>query len=330
MDGFLSMPDEDKRRLFEETQRHVKIPVESVEKDYWVCFALRELLLIDPWGRHLTFKGGTSLSKAWRLVERLSEDIDIVVSRGELGFAGENSPERAKSNKQQKARVEEISKRCLAVTRDELLPSLRRRLEYILPSGQAWDVRLDAVGESILFDYPTVTGTPQYIPKTVKIELGARSDVEPSERRTVMPFVTEYFPQATGAGGFDVPSVSPTRTLLEKAFLIHEEHVRNRPVKARLARHFYDLWCLAKRGVGSQAAGDKGLFKRVAGHRSIYFRVGGVDYKALVPGELRLRPATERMPEWKEDYDRTLASMVYGEAPEFAEVLRVVGRMLGG
>lgn len=323
------MPDEDKRRLFQETQRHVPVPVESVEKDYWVCFALRELLLIEPWGRSLTFKGGTSLSKAWRLVERLSEDIDIVVSRGELGFAGENSPERARSNKQQKSRVEEISKKCLAVTRGELLPSLRRRLEHILPSGQAWDVRLDAAGESILFDYPTVTGTPQYIPKTVKIELGARSDVDPSERRTVVPFVTEYFPQATGPGGFAVPSVAPTRTLLEKAFLIHEEHVRNRPVKARLARHFYDLWCLAKRGVGAQAIGDEELFRRVAGHRSIYFRVGNVDYKALTPGGLRLRPTTERMAEWKEDYEQTRASMVYGEAPEFAEVIRVVGAISG-
>jgi hypothetical protein len=154
--------------------------------------------------------------------------------------------------------------------------------------------------------------------------------VEPKESRTVLPFVSECFPEAAGAGGFEVPTVAPTRTLLEKAFLIHEEHVRKRPVRARLARHFYDLWCLVQRGVATQAVADEALFRRVAGHRSIYFRVGGVDYRTLAPAGLRLRPTDERMGEWKEDYDRTRETMVYGEAPEFAEVLRGIAGVFPG
>ncbi len=135
MDGYLFLTTEERLRLCLETRERVRLPVESVEKDYWVCFALRELLQIDRWGSHLTFKGGTSLSKAWMLVERLSEDIDIVVSREELGFSGDKGPESAKSRNKQIAKVEEISRTCLALTRDTLLPALRSRFARLLPPG---------------------------------------------------------------------------------------------------------------------------------------------------------------------------------------------------
>lgn len=330
MDGFLRLAAEERLRVCLETRERVRLPVESVEKDLWVCFALRELLQVDRWGRHLTFKGGTSLSKAWILVERLSEDIDIVVSREELGFAGDKGPESAKSRNKQMAKVEEVSKACRALTRDALLPSLRSRFERLLPPDKSWNLRLDDAGESILFDYPTVTGTPKYVPKVVKIELGARSDAEPTEVRTVVSFVSELFPEVAGSGKFEVPTVVPQRTFWEKSFLLHEEHVRNRPIKARLARHFYDLWSLTKAGVGAKALADAVLFRRVAAHRSIYFRVGGVDYKGLVPHALRLMPPGERMAEWKDDYDRTRESMVYGEAPEFEVVLRSLSELFAG
>jgi predicted nucleotidyltransferase component of viral defense system len=99
MNTFIEISDERRKRLCIETHDHMKLDARSVEKDFWVCWTLRELFSMSGIGEHLTFKGGTSLSKAWQLIERFSEDIDLIVDKEALGFGGDAAPDKAPSNK---------------------------------------------------------------------------------------------------------------------------------------------------------------------------------------------------------------------------------------
>jgi len=102
MDGVVKMSAEERRLVCVQAEERLGLQAASIEKDFWVCWTLRELARLPELGGHLTFKGGTSLSKAWKLIDRFSEDIDLVVDRETLGFGGEASPERASSNAQRK------------------------------------------------------------------------------------------------------------------------------------------------------------------------------------------------------------------------------------
>jgi predicted nucleotidyltransferase component of viral defense system len=96
----------------------------SVEKDFWVCWTLRELFSLPGIGAQLTFKGGTSLSKGWRLIERFSEDIDVVIDRAFLGFSGDLSPERAVTRKQQDQRLDALKAACSSAVQDAIASAL--------------------------------------------------------------------------------------------------------------------------------------------------------------------------------------------------------------
>ena len=122
-------------------------------------------------------------------------------------------------------------------------------------------------------------------------------------------------------------SKAARRTFWEKAMLVHEENFRpaDKPRKVRLARHYYDLWCLINKGVAAQAMADSGLFQRVAAHREIFFRWSWVDYSTLRHGSLRLIPSDDQLAAWRQDYQIMRGEMFFGDVPKFDAILRVVG-----
>src|SRR5438034_8156972 len=132
MDAFLALPEDRRRRFCEEAQMKLDLPAPSIEKDFWVCWTLRELFRLPQWGPHLTFKGGTSLSKAWKLIERFSEDIDLVVDKQTLGFGGDASPDQAPSKKQRKHRLEALMDACRLWVQETLQPALAGHISVAL------------------------------------------------------------------------------------------------------------------------------------------------------------------------------------------------------
>ena len=181
----------------------------------------------------------------------------------------------------------------------------------------------------IFEDYPSAFPPAEagYVRPVVKIELGARSDDWPAESRTITPYVAEVLPQAIPDATFSVSALAPERTFWEKAMLLHEETFRpaDKPRKERMARHYYDVWCLLTRGVADRAAADQALFARVAEHREIFFRLSCVDYATLRPGSLRLTPPADHRKAWQQDYEQMAEPMFYGERPAFEEIMTVVG-----
>jgi hypothetical protein len=125
MDALVAMEPERRRRLCDEAGHLLGLSAGSVEKDFWACWILRLLFRLSAAGPHLTFKGGTSLSKGWKLIQRFSEDLDVVIDRRFLGFTGEAAPETAPSQKQRAKRLDALRVACQQYVRDARCSSAR-------------------------------------------------------------------------------------------------------------------------------------------------------------------------------------------------------------
>ena len=331
MREFIEMTDERRRLICEQAGAQTGLFDSSVEKDFWVCWTLEKLFNLPEWGQRLTFKGGTSLSKGWKLIERFSEDIDIVINRGALGFIGDNVPEHAPSNKQIRKRLDSLKLAAQACVEQNIRPALLSAIKAEMPTRLSWSLEHDSEdpdNQSLLFSYPSVfPDHPQYLRQVVKIEMGARSDTDPSSEVSIQPIIAEAFANLLPNSTFSVRSVQPVRTFWEKAMLLHEESYKpadkNRR-KRSMARHYYDLYQLIQHGIANDAVMDRELFKRIAAHRKVYFKYTWMDYETLAPGKLRLIPREDQMADWKNDYTSMQREMFYGDVPTFDEVLKVV------
>lgn len=290
MDSFLQMPADRRRRFCEEAQAVLGLPAESIEKDFWVCWTLRELFALPGIGSQLTFKGGTSLSKCWKLIERFSEDIDLVVDREALGFGGDNAPQQPGiSGKERERRLEALKSASQNYFRETLKPALVGVLQRSLTAGLQWTLTEQQSSDgmvNLLFAYPRALPPRPGLNPIVTIEPGARSDTEPTEMPEIRSYLEQALPKAVPASPFTVRTVAPHRTFWEKAMLLHEETYRDSGSgpKPGLSRHYYDLHCLIKAGVATKAAADLELFGRIAVHRAIFFRKKKEAQESLKPG----------------------------------------------
>lgn len=332
MKEFIAMPEERRRSVCTEAGAQLNLFEIAVEKDFWVCWTLHKLFDLPEWGEHLTFKGGTSLSKCWNLIERFSEDIDIVIDRGALGFGGDNAPESAPSKKQTRKRLKALRTACQQCVSDRIHPALIDMISSDLPETLEWTLEPDPDdpdGQTLLLFYPTAfPEQAAYLRRTVKIEMGARSDTDPAEFIEIRPYISDVFPDLLSRPGTDVRVVMPKRSFWEKAMLLHEETFRPEANKRRrdaMARHYFDLYRLILAGIGDEAAQDMDLFHRVVSHREVFFRHTWVDYSTLNPGQLRLIPAEADRSAWQADYEGMQREMFYGDVPTFDEILAVVG-----
>lgn len=328
MDDFFALAADEQQGYFEQASAKLQLEAGSIEKDFWVCWVLRDLFALPDHGQHLTFKGGTSLSKGWQLIKRFSEDIDIVIDRASLGIEPPDEP--GISGKERERRLEKLKAACQEHVRQVLTPAFDRHLRGRLPDHVAWTLTADPDDpdqQTLLFTYPSVTAGMAYVPKRVKIELGARSDTDPAQIPTIQSYLAEAFPSKMRQPSFQVRTVAPERTFLEKAMLLHEEAHRkeSKGPKERLARHYYDLWCLIEAGVAARAVATPDLFERVVAHRSVFFRKSKEAQASMRQGSIVLLPWAEHRPAWEKDYQDMRASHFFGEPPTFDEILRVVG-----
>jgi len=330
MDRLLRLSAPDQRMTFEQAAARRGLPASSVEKDFWVCWVLGQVCAIPDLGPSLTFKGGTSLSKAWGLIDRFSEDIDLTIDRDSLGFGGEAGPERGASSTQQAKRMKALRLACRNHVALAILPALEQQIAALLPTS-GWSLGSDeddADCQTLLLHYPThfPVGDGRYVRPVVKLEFGARSDPWPAELRIIRPVIAEVFPDVFAGAECSVRALSPKRTFWEKAMLVHEETFRpnDKPRKPRMARHYYDLHRLIEAGVAEEAARDIDLFGEVAQHRQVFYAQSWVDYGTLVRGSLRLEPLPGQELAWRQDYEAMKAEMFSTTPPSFDTVLASV------
>ena len=329
MQHFLQLASADQRLTIEQTAARMGWVASSIEKDFWVCWTLQQLFAMPALAPHLTFKGGTSLSKAWGLIDRFSEDIDLTIDREALGFGGASSPEQAPSAKQQVKRLKALKAACREHVQAVVMPQLNVKIQAALGHSE-WRLQLDANdadGQTLLFQYPTHFQHQQerYLQPVVKIEFGARSDPWPACTRTIRPVMADAFPQAFETPGCTVQALAPERTFWEKAMLLHEETYRpaDKMRRPRMARHYYDLYRLIEQGVAASAAADKNLFAQVAAHRQVFFAQTWVDYATLL-GALRLLPLPDQEAGWRQDYSAMQGEMFSITPPAFDILLAAI------
>jgi hypothetical protein len=300
-----------------------------IEKDFWVCWTLKRLFTMKPLDGHLIFKGGTSLSKVFKVIERFSEDIDLSVSKELLGFGGNKDPEEAGSAKQLNKRIEELADACREFVKTKLHPELKTEIKDALNSSKGWKLEIDpndGDGQTLLFEYPAA-GRPAggYVVPVVKIEVGARSDHWPAHQHTVLPYLAEQVPNALAAPDATVKTLDAARTFWEKATILHSfaNIPEGKTPAPRQSRHYYDLYKLLQTKHQAEAVADLKLLARVAAHKSIYFRAGWAKYEDAKPGTLKLMPGERLESVMKRDYEQ-MQEMFFGESPAWKDILAAI------
>jgi len=319
MQVFYNLPETTKTRIFEQISARTPLPAFAIEKDWWVVQTLRIILSMEV-GKHLIFKGGTSLSKAWKLIDRFSEDIDLDLDKQTLGI------EEVQTKKQVKT-LRSKSKEFLT---KEFIPLLEKafiiagfdEMKFIIPEYPVNDPL------SIGIHYPYIAKYPGYILPRVLIEIGSRSLVTPYTERTITSILTEQFPDQDFADEpFKFPTATPEKTFLEKIFLLHEEYQKAEIRVNRLARHLYDLERIMNTPYGANALQDHELYQTIVKHRKLLFSVSEVDYNLHQPQSINLIPPDKVLENWEKDYKELSENMIYGDKLPWKNLLNRINEL---
>jgi len=325
-------PNERMDLFIETAEKRPEMSVSIVEKDFWVCWAMKHIFSGTYLPGKLVFKGGTSLSKAFHLIHRFSEDIDLSFDRKDLGFNRERDPETAGSGKKQRALLKALQDECNAVIRGVFVPGLVKAFVNVLGKTSevksVWKISIDQHDpQTVIFQYPVSspagrTIVPSYVRPAIRLELGARSDSWPSDDRLIKPYSAEEFPEYFRDSGVMVNTLEAERTFWEKATILHAEFHRQEPDQKseRVSRHYYDLFRMIDSEPGRRAVEDLGLLARVVEHKQIFFRSAWANYGSAKPGTLRLAPSPSRASLIKRDYVR-MQEMIFETAPSWKDIL---------
>ena len=338
MDDIARLPATDRLDLFSASARKRGLTAEIIEKDFWVCWTLKRVFTLPDPPAGLLFKGGTSLSKVFGVIERFSEDVDLSFNRAELGFGGESDPLNATTGKKRKHGLEALTETCQRVIREKFLPQLVAVFSAALgePASTSWDVELakdDPDGQTLLFHYPVASRSrsadePAYIQPAVRLEMGARSDHWPAVEATVTSYAAVDFPDAFKEPGCNVHVLAAERTFWEKATILHMWHhaPAEKKFRDRQSRHYYDVVRLYQHELGMAAIKDTDLLLKVARHKEVFFPAAWARYADAKPGTLRIVPPDARLTELEQDY-RKMQEMIFGEPPAFERLLEVLRRI---
>jgi hypothetical protein len=279
--NWLSFTIEERKIILRETARSEHLPEYAVEKDWWVTMTLKAIFNTE-YHDYMVFKGGTSLSKGWNLIQRFSEDIDLAINHCFFTKEINNNNQLKKLRKQcRKFIVEEFSKRL-----DDKLKTIGLTGYTLYPlideGGKVIDSDVDPT--VLMLEYPTISDEgSSYVKPAVKIEISCLSMEEPFELKNITTMISNRFPKDDVDTNAVIPTVLPTRTFLEKAFLLCEEFQKTEPRSHRMSRHLYDLDRLTGTSFVSDALADRELYNKVVEHRRKFYHVGYADYDKDYP-----------------------------------------------
>jgi predicted nucleotidyltransferase component of viral defense system len=291
-----------------------------LEKDFWVSWILN-IIFQMPNSNNFIFKGGTSLSKCFNIINRFSEDIDITIDKNL--FSNNYSIEGLSNNKLQKL-IEDVDKKAILYVHEEFSTQLIKKIHEQLKNEKEWDLLIDHKDpKSLRFYYPNPIELMEssYVHQSVLIEIGVKGDVFPSEEKIVTSYVEEEFRELLKISTTPIHTLSPLRTFWEKITLLHAENNRPR-VKTgdRLSRHYYDVYQLIKAGVFDEAKNNMELLKDVIKNKTLYYRSAWARYEEAYPGSLNITPNIELRKLLEKDYEK-MKSMIFGEAPSFTDIM---------
>lgn len=320
MNKFLKLNAPQRLTILNKVAEKAKLPVAAVEKDMWVTMLLHTVFSL-PVADKLIFKGGTSLSKAWHLIDRFSEDIDLAVDPKIFGIDGDPT----------KKQIKKLRKASSLFVREELCSMIKAKLkETGLSELLTIEAQPDGEGDStypeprqLYIHYKSlVSDTTRYLRPDIILEVSARSLIEPSKTTHIKSILQEHI-SAESLNDTPVITALPEKTFLEKIFLLHEMFsLEGHGNKAeRKSRHLYDLSQMMDKDFAQKAVTDIELWETIRHHREIYTSITGFDYKSDIRNHLVLVPREDIHSVWKKDYETMCESMIYGDKPSWSELL---------
>ena len=327
-DAFLMRPNQERRDIFDASAERMDTLATHVEKDFWTCRVL-DGLYHGLSGDHprLLFKGGTSLSKAFNVIHRFSEDIDVVVFRDDLGFIDHRDPTRKDLARKARGRLTDELKEAASAY---ICNTLSASLSKLFDQCKIIQDEDDADRSTLLVQYPSLYETEfdAYVPPRVKIEGGARSALDPHAVQSITPYIQKEL----GEEDFTIEGVltlAPERTLLEKTLILHgwycgyRDQGRLPDDRHRLSRHYYDIGMMAQTAIADRALESPILLDHVRDHTLAFFRRSWMKLEEARPGSFHLTPQDELATQLARDYD-AMQGMILGEAPLFVDILRAI------
>jgi predicted nucleotidyltransferase component of viral defense system len=294
------------------------LPSIAIEKDWWVTLALKASFSM-PYSKNIIFKGGTSLSKGWNLIERFSEDVDLAIDRKYFGFEGDLT----------KTQIKKLRKLSCEFISTTFLEDLKKTLtewgaisECKLIAQPIKDSDKDP--QTIEIYYNSVVDKSDYLPQRILIEISSRSLMEPTEIREINSILSDAFSNQTFATvPFQVATVLPQRTFLEKVFLLHEEFSqKNEKIRfERLSRHLYDLEKLMDTSHGFDALNNYELYNSIVAHREIFNALRGLNYANHTSNKINITPPESVIKDYEMDYSEMTKFMIYGDFLKFENLI---------
>jgi len=323
MSIFFNLPNERQIAIIELTADKTDFFPQIIEKDLWVTTIL-QIVFSLPFADKLVFKGGTSLSKVWNVIERFSEDIDLAIDRQHFGFEGDLGVNQLKK----------LRKKSSVFVREDFCDALQGAVnQYKIQNLCSVEAEADGgEGEKsypeprkIFIRYKSLFDKMSYLSSEIVLEIGARSLIEPAVPHTIKSIITENSNIETSFVNSNIITAVPEKTFLEKAFLLHEIFTGSgSKIADRKSRHLYDLEKMMDKEF---AVTDNELWNAIHHHREVFTRIKGVDYTGDIRRRICLIPPQNIINEWKQDYETMQQTMIYGESLSFDKLIKRIEKL---
>lgn len=312
---------DERQELFQEASAELGVTPAIIEKDFWVTWTLAALFSDDELVGQLMFKGGTSLSKVYGVIERFSEDIDLILNWDSLSKAAPAEQQVSKSQDSKVGKALNVDAQdYIAKT---LLELIRQRVEPIC------EVSLDGDPYVINVSYPS-SFADDYLRPEIRLEIGPMAAWSPHQQHQVTSLAAKAFPDQFKDAFCDVNVILAKRTFWEKATILHAEAHRPNSSKQpmRYSRHYYDLAKLASSDICGQALDDIDLLDEVVIFKRRFYQSGWANYQTARPGSFRLIPNEAVLQALRKDY-QAMRNMIYGDYPDFDVMITILTDLEG-
>ncbi len=315
MKQFAVQPQQERKEIFNEAAARLGVVPAIVEKDFWVTWVLAHIFEDPDLSQQLMFKGGTSLSKVYGLIERFSEDIDLILDWHQLT---DSDPNEQRS----KTQDEKLSKQINGQAKDYISTVLLAKLQQIV--SPVCSVGIDEDPFVINISYPA-SFPDRYLRPEIRLEIGPMAAWNPHQNHAITSLVAEQFPKLFMQPNCDVNVILAKRTFWEKATILHAEAHRpqGKSLPMRYSRHYYDLAQMANSGIKDEALTNLELLEQVVDFKQRFYPSGWANYKTATSGTFRLISSEERIEELEQDYD-AMHNMIYGNYPSFESLITVL------
>lgn len=323
MDKFLKLHPMSRKNLIQKAANDLSLRFDIIEKDLWVCYVLQKLFSHETLKNNLLFKGGTSLSKAYNVIERFSEDVDITINKDLLKIQSE------KTNKIRKATHEFVKK--------EIFQILTKIFDYELGSDNynlIYD-ETDKNNSTLLFSFPQTEHLKvkwygstnisdqnyNYIKSKIKLEFGARGGISPSETKIITPYAMEILPDYFNE--IKVNTLSIKRTFIEKLFILHTETLKpeNNRISECYSRHYYDVYSMLENNIKIDPIEDLEILKAVANNNQQHWKKLWVNYEEINKfSDIKLIPSEHVLKFIEKDY-QNMKEMFFKDCPKFEKIV---------